>query len=401
MKPRHVAVLGAGIMGSSVALLLARKGVHVTLIDEAAEPFSGASRWNEGKIHLGYLYAADPGGRTAARVIPGGLAFKGLTEKLIGRALDGAITPNDDIYLVHRDSVVGAEAMRDCFEKITLRLREHPQARGYLTDVSASRVRVLSRRELSSLTNSALVLGGYRVPERSVQTNWVADGFLAALAAEPRIELALRTRVTGVRELTDGRWRVETAPKITARFDAVVNALWHGRLAVDRTVDLEEETPWLHRFRVSAFVRTKTEFDVPSTVLATGPFGDVKNYNGRDFYLSWYPTGLLAEGTAVAPPAVSMPGGTRRAEMIEEIVGHLGAFLPAVKSVAAAASETRLAGGWVYALGEGSLADRRSSLHRRDQFGIRARGSYLSVDTGKYSTAPWLARKIAARILQR
>ena len=42
--------------------------------------------------------------------------------------------------------------------------------------------------------------------------------------------------------------------------------------------------------------------DVPSAIVAVGPFGDVKNYNGRDFYLSWYPLGLVAEGSEVAPP---------------------------------------------------------------------------------------------------
>lgn len=50
-----VAVLGAGILGSSVALFLARRGALVTLFDAKNRPFEGASRWNEGKIHLGYI----------------------------------------------------------------------------------------------------------------------------------------------------------------------------------------------------------------------------------------------------------------------------------------------------------------------------------------------------------
>ena len=59
MKVQRVAVLGAGIMGSSTALYLARAGIQVDLFDAADRPFSGASRWNEGKIHLGFLYAND------------------------------------------------------------------------------------------------------------------------------------------------------------------------------------------------------------------------------------------------------------------------------------------------------------------------------------------------------
>src|SRR5581483_10679988 len=101
-----VAVLGAGIMGSAAALLLARRGAAVTLYDAAAAPFSGASRWNEGKIHLGFLYAGDPSFETAERLLPGGLAFKPAIEALLGTSLAPAITAQDDVFLIHRDSVV-------------------------------------------------------------------------------------------------------------------------------------------------------------------------------------------------------------------------------------------------------------------------------------------------------
>jgi hypothetical protein len=72
--------------------------------------------------------------------------------------------------------------------------------------------------------------------------------------------------------------------------------------------------------------------------------------------------------------------------------------IPAAETVMAAAVETRLEGGWVFAHGKGSLADPAATLHRRDRFGIRRSGTYFSIDTGKYSTAPWLAREVAALI---
>jgi hypothetical protein len=53
----------------------------------------------------------------------------------------------------------------------------------------------------------------------------------------------------------------------------------------------------------------------------------------------------------------------------------------------------------VFAAGSGSLADPHATLHRRDKFGVRRRGTYYSVDTGKYSTAPWLAQQLAGEIL--
>ena len=76
-------MLGAGILGACAALFLARKGIGVDLFDLEPAPMHGASRWNEGKIHLGYLYGGDASGDTARHLIPGGLAFaefKGVTK---------------------------------------------------------------------------------------------------------------------------------------------------------------------------------------------------------------------------------------------------------------------------------------------------------------------------------
>ena len=397
-RPAHVAVLGAGIMGSSVALFLARKGVHVTLVDIEDEPFCGASRWNEGKIHLGYLYAGDPTRKTARGLLPGGMAFKRLTEELIGCSLQPVITPEDDIYLVHGDSVVSAKAMEHYFNEITTLVRAHPDSNRYLVDTSHSKMHALSHRELAGVTDSPVIVGGYRVPERSVQTDWVADRFIEALDAEPRIELALSTRVKRVRPAgatIDGPWLVDTNPVLDSAYDSVINALWQERLTIDATAGLEPEAGWSHRYRLSLFVRTARRVNAPSAVLATGPFGDIKNYTGSDFYLSWYPTGLLAEGHAESPPAVPDLNELARNEIIHSIIATLGDLLPAVKSVAAEAVDVALEGGWVFALGRGSLADPHATLHRRDRFGVRRHGSYVSIDTGKYSTAPWLARQIA------
>ncbi|MEJ0059840.1 MAG: FAD-dependent oxidoreductase [Terricaulis sp.] len=384
-------------MGGAVALMLARKGVSVTLFDQADAPFSGASRWNEGKIHLGYLYAGDPSLETARSVLPGGLAFKALTEELIGCSLDAATTQDDDTYLIHRDSVASLGATAGYFSAVSALAREHADASRYLVDLSDRNARTLSPAELERDYDTAKIQGGFRVPERSVSTQWLADRFVDALGAQPRIALAMATRVTAVRE--DGaRFHVETANGPDGPFDFVVNALWEGRLAIDASVDIAPPPTWSHRFRLSLFARTAQALTLPSTVLATGPFGDIKNYNGRDFYLSWYPSGLIAEGAEIAPPPAPALSPADRARVIRDVLAELGAYVRAVPQIGAGA-DIRLEGGWVYAAGKGSLADPRSTLHRRDQAGIQRRGGYFTVDTGKYSIAPWLAQKITDAIL--
>ena len=398
----HVAVLGAGIMGCSVALCLARRGARVTLVDAAALPCLGASRWNEGKIHLGYLYAADPSLATARRVLDGGLAFKPLTERLIGQSLDAVTSPVDDIYLVHRRSVVDADAMARYYAAVSALVREHCGASGYLCAATEASAHRLSASELDALCDTTEIVAGFRVPERSVSTVWIADRLVAAVAAEPRIEARWGVRVFGVRRpegALDVPMHVDTSEGVVGPYDYVVNALWDGRLVVDAARGLPPPSTWSHRFRRSLFVRTSRPVTLPSVVIGIGPFGDVKNYNGRDLYLSWYHAGLAVEGTAVEPPPVPPLDDAARAELIEAVLTDLGAVLPSVAALRPVLESVQVEGGWVYAAGRGALDDPRSTLHRRDRAGVFRDGRYLSIDTGKYSMAPWIADRLAADLL--
>ena len=388
-------------MGSATALFLSRRRTRVTLFDAADQPFARASRWNEGKIHLGYLYAADASLATARRLLPGGLAFKQLTEELIGRSIDDAVAYGDDTYLIHRGSVTSEAEAAHYFDAVAALTTEHPDAGRYLVPVNQTRPRRLTEAELGAHYDTAHIAAGFRVPERSVSTRWIADRFVDTLAADSHIEQRMRTHVTRVRRVTDALdspLYVDTPEGSDGPFDVVVNALWEGRLAIDASVGVPMPPTWSHRFRLSAFIRTAHDVDLPSTVIATGPFGDVKNYNRRDLYLSWYLTGLVAEATLAPVPTVPALDDIDRTRMVGDIVERLGQVIPAVQRLRCCIADVRLEGGWVYAAGQGALDDPRSTLHRRDRIGITRAGSYISVDTGKYSIAPWLAREVAGMI---
>lgn len=397
----RIAVLGAGIMGCSLALYLARRGALVTLFDAAPQPFTAASRWNEGKIHLGHIYSADASLRTADHVLPGGLLFRPLVEDLLATSLAPVITREDDVYLCHRKSVVSPDAMEAYLQQVTQRVRAHPDARHYLADASQSRTQRLTTVELAALTASADIVAGFRVPERSVQTPWIADRFVAAVAAEPRIESCMNTRITAARPLSghvDGAWQVETLSGTFGPYDNVVNALWQGRMAIDATAGLAPAGVWTNRYRQSLFLRTREPVRTPCVVIATGPFGDIKNYNDRDFYLSWYPDGLRAESTAVAPPepySLAMPDP---GPLSASILDHLESLLPWVAQLREHTESLSIEGGWVFAAGGGQLSDPSATLHRRSEYGVVRLGGYVSIDTGKYSTAPWTARTLAAQL---
>lgn len=395
---QRVAVLGAGVLGSCVALLQARKGHQVTVFDKEDAAVACASRWHEGRIHLGYVYGGDPTLQTARLMLNGAMRFGPVLSGLLGRDLSPHMTPVNDIIAVHRHSVVDAPTLSETFGRIDALVRQHPGAAGYPVDVSAARTRRLSPMELSSLSGSDDIVAAFEIPERSFNTQVLADLLAAALASEPGITLRLDTTVTAARPVDghdEGPWLVETRNGDVETFDVVVNALWEGRLAIDETAGIALPSGWSHRYRLGLFVRTRHAVETPSALVSIGPYGDLKNYNGRDFYISWYPAGMLAEGSGIVLPKPSAPQGADVDRFIAAVRGPMAELLPGVNAVLDAAETVRLRGGFVYAEETGSLDDPRASIHRRDRFGIRRKGNYVSVDTGKYSTAPWLAERVA------
>ena len=160
---------------------------------------AGGKKTQKGTIHLGYLYAGDPSLSTARKMLTGGLAFRPLVEDLVGTSIADAMTSQDDLFLVHRDFVVEADAMSRYFDAVSELIRSHPDAASYPADVSQARSYALSARELTAVSGSPLIVAGFRVPERSIQTQWLADRFAGAVLAEPYIAFLANTRVLAAR----------------------------------------------------------------------------------------------------------------------------------------------------------------------------------------------------------
>lgn len=237
------------------------------------------------------------------------------------------------------------------------------------------------------------------MPEYSVDTRWLADRFSGVVRSHPRVTLMMNTVVDGVAEAADGRWEVGTSEGRFSGFDVVVNCLWEGRMAVDATAGVAPTGVWSNRYRQSLFVQTTSPMDVPNAIIGTGPFGDVKNYGNGRYYLSWYPDGLRVDSSELRPPDLGTIAMPDRDAFIDAVFAHLGSYLPAVGKIRAAAETIEIGGGWVFAAGRGQLSDPTSSLHKRTSSVVTLDERYFSVDTGKYSTAPLMARTLADRII--
>src|SRR5438552_3294380 len=100
----RVGVLGGGLQGCCVALALAERGVDVTLFDQNEMLLNRTAIANEGKIHLGYMYANDPSYATARVMMQGALAFAPFFSRHLGLPASSLTVSLPASYVVHRDS---------------------------------------------------------------------------------------------------------------------------------------------------------------------------------------------------------------------------------------------------------------------------------------------------------
>ena len=113
-----VAVLGAGLAGVATALELARRGTRVTLVEQDPRALNRASLRNEGKIHLGLIYAQDRTLATARLQLEGALNFRLLLQRWIGSSAGSLPLSTPFVYLVARDSLLDRDQLEEHYARI-------------------------------------------------------------------------------------------------------------------------------------------------------------------------------------------------------------------------------------------------------------------------------------------
>src|SRR5262245_15927473 len=100
----RVGILGGGLQGCCAALALAGRGAEIFLFDKNDGLLSRAAVANEGKIHLGYMYAGDPTLSTAKTMMAGALSFAPFLERYLSQPAQSFSVSVPATYVVHRDS---------------------------------------------------------------------------------------------------------------------------------------------------------------------------------------------------------------------------------------------------------------------------------------------------------
>lgn len=397
----RVAVLGAGLLGTCVAMDLADHKVTVDLYDRNPAAMTQASLQNEGKIHLGYVYANDRSGRSAATMVEGAATFAPFLARWLGLQVSEIRHSGAFNYAVHRDSLLSVDQV-----ETHLRL-SHEMARRRIGDGSyfgidlATPPARLSEADVEEEYDTRAVQAVYRTQEVGIDPANLARTIRDRVEADPHIHPVFNTEIQGVevggRDIEvichsgDGPGR--------GRYDHVVNALWDGRLKVDSTLGLAPERPWLFRLKYYLRLRSSTT-RLPSTTIVLGRFGDVVDYLDGSVYLSWYPTGIQAQSSGLEPPVPIPVTEEPKAEMIRRGILHgLASVIPGVAGIPdTEQTAAEILGGVIFAWGATDIDDPNSGLHNRFSVGPHSFGNYHTVDTGKLTLAPLFARSVADRV---
>lgn len=118
MKQR-ITIIGAGIQGACVALALAKNGIASTIIDKSFAPIQEASFKNEGKIHLGFVYALDKDFSTRKLMLRGALTFATLIEKWCGKIDWSSFSSDGFNYVVMPDSICSPSEIEKSYSSLS------------------------------------------------------------------------------------------------------------------------------------------------------------------------------------------------------------------------------------------------------------------------------------------
>jgi len=402
----RIAILGGGGVGVCAALEIASRGHSVDIYEQESEPIMRASRVNEGKIHQGFLYANDSSKRTVRLLAEGALNFASCLSRWLDIATEPLIPSTPFVYAVHANTMVDIETVRRHFADCCSIISELQESSGllYLGQKEPASYRELSRHEIESILDPVHFAGAFITSELAIDPRPVATRLRAAILDAPRVTFIGGSRVERVRRRKSGSFVVtfdNDGPQEAGPYDQVVNALWEGRLAVDRSMGIEPRQSWIFRHKFGSRVSIPLQpHDLPSVTMVLGPFGDIVNFGANGLYLSWYPFGMVDTNFDIRPPdrwlQIDEPA---RLDVFHRSLEKWKSFCPKLRELDYPRDRIDPSSGVIFAWGGTDIDDPNSRLHSRYEIGIHSVDGYHSVNSGKYTMVPYLGFKTAERVL--
>jgi len=393
-------VIGAGLAGCGIALELAKRGERSVLLEQDHTPMNRASLRNEGKIHLGLIYAADTSGQTGVLQLKGALSFYPILESWIGHKINEIELSTPFVYLVAKDSLLTADQLDVHYQSLQryyLTLLEDNAELNYLGSTPEELTQRLNLEDLKHYFNMAKFSAAFQTAERAVNTDHLANEISNAVKDHPNIQLITCAKASQLsvfetyHDVKVDSTRDQQTLSIQAK--TVFNTSWDQRLLFDKQAGFELPTGWLHRLKYRVISKIPEQAKgLPSATIVLGAYGDAV-IRQETAYMSWYPSGLKGWSHDLMPPEswalacsghVTDPGAQRLGQEIQRKTVEWYPSLSGSQVVTVDA-------GSIFAYGNADVDQLSSGLHGRSQIGVAQKGKYFSVDPGKLTTAPMFA----------
>ncbi|MBB4303028.1 glycine/D-amino acid oxidase-like deaminating enzyme [Rhodobium orientis] len=387
---RTIAIVGAGLLGCLSAIALARRGRRVVLFERDGDILGRASRFNEGKVHLGFTYGLDRTGETAARMFAYGIRFKEELARLLDRPVEEFFLHQRCVYAVAGDSALTLEDAVTHLDALDALHAAHLAAGGAPATTSGPFIRRLTGAELAARFSDT-VTAAFDVAEPMLDCDRLCDGVAAAVRAASGIEIVAGCAVHAI----------EATPEIVdadgnrhGPFDRVINAAWDGMPAIEHRSGRPADG---HSLRGKTGFVTEVLRGMPEApvTFCWGMYGDLVPQTRNQAYVSWYPSCRMGFTTSVSAGSGWFDALAESFDFNRAYQDCRAAFSRLLPNLELSEEPAARRAGAILAHARTDLQDPGSGLHRRTDFGIHAYDRVLMVNTGKLSCAPGLATRLA------
>ena len=402
MKKTDYLIIGAGLTGCGIALELAKKGNSVILIEQDSLPMNRASLRNEGKIHLGLIYAADPKGLTGKIQLKGALNFYSILQSWLGEEIKKIEVSTPFTYLVANDSLISPRELEFHYQNLEVeyhKLIEQNPNLNYLGIKPKWLARQIPLDQIRNNFNLSRFQAAFATNERAINTNDLAKVVRNAVVSNTKINFIPFAKVIN---LLDYKSHFKVVAELGGsskyiEIDAVTifNATWDQRLILDKLAGLENPKNWLHRLKYRVVTDLPQRYiNFPSATMVLGAYGDVVIRQNLA-YLSWYPTGMAGWSSDLAPPIEwnracnNYLTDAQSLEVGRQIIQQTLDWYPSLSLLNS--QPFKVDAGAIFAYGESDVDQIKSELHDRSKIGVRRINNFFSVDPGKLTTAPLFA----------